>query len=344
MVLFDVDRIYFIGRYFYYIGSSTYYWNYGLPLDTQLLDGYPATAIYGSTLKAIPHVIELAGTKPNAKYVNEPKLSMKDEFIKEDDNYNVTFDYKLTANDDVEETGVLYTNATNTAGKNLVLTENSTKHTFTLNSGKATVSHSFTTENYDTFVTFRPYVKYADGTVIYGNYFTTSANYINRSVMSFDREINVLMIGCSFNYYYLDELVSLAAADGVKINANKAYYSGNPANNTWNWLIHDSASWQEFRHTYKKPSGTSLNDRTLKEILEGGDEKLTWDFISVQDHYGPSISKDYNLCMEKSMPYLANTFRYLEATEPQATLLLHETWSYDKDHGDMKKLSATAKR
>lgn len=47
--------------------------------------------------------------------------------------------------------------------------------------------------------------------------------------------------------------------------------------------------------------------------------------------------------MHGKIPSLSvNTFRYLEATEPQATLLLHETWAYDKDHSDMKKISATA--
>ena len=149
------------------------------------------------------------------------------------------------------------------------------------------------------------------------------------------------MIGCSFNYYYLDELVSMASADNIEINAHKAYYSGNPAKATWSWLIHDGAYWQEFEHDYLNPGGKKTNDRTLKQILEGGDKKLTWDFISVQDHYSPSYSDSYTDCMQKSMPYLANTFRYLEVTEPQATLLLHETWAYDKDHKDMKAINAT---
>ena len=340
----NVDRINFIARYFFLTnGGANYdYWNYALPCNTVLLNRYALAEVYGESITAIPHVLELAGTKPAATYVTKPTLALQSETEKTSDNVNVKMDYALaTADNQIAETGILYGNTASIGGKNLVWSEDANKHTATLTDGKATIEHSFAIADYDTFVSFRPYVKYTDGTVIYGEYLTTSPNYMEREAVEFDREINVLMIGCSFNYYYLDELVSMAAEDNIKINANKAYYSGNPANSTWNWLIHDGAYWQEFRHTFDNAGGTSFSNRTLKQILEGGDEKLTWDFISVQDHYGPSTSKSYEACMEKSLPYLANTFRYLEATEPQATLLLHETWAYDKDHSDMKKLSAT---
>ena len=340
----DVERVYFIARYFFLTnnGANYDYWNYALPCNSVIINRYAIAEVYGESITAIPHVLELAGTKPAATYVTEPTLALQSETEKTDDNVTVKLDYALaTADSQVAETGILYGNTASFAGKNLVWSEDANKHTATLTDGKATVSHSFAIADYDTFVSFRPYVKYEDGTVIYGDYVTTSPNYLERGNVEFDREINVLMIGCSFNYYYLDELVSMAAEDNIKINANKAYYSGNPANSTWNWLIHDGAYWSEFSHTFDNPGGASISNRTLKEILEGGDEKLTWDFISVQDHYSPTYSKSYEACMEKSLPYLSNTFRYLEATEPQATLLLHETWAYDKDHDDMKKLSAT---
>ena len=349
-----LNRLYFRVDYFYLTAkASDYnYWFYGVPYNASLTAKIPTTldALYAASYDedlftsqmVFPHVLELSGAKPASTYQNAPTITAQNEMNKNGDSYVVAFDYKLTADSQVAEAGVLFGNTTDIKGKNLAWSESASKHTFTLTDGKATFEHSFATENYDTFVSFRPYVKYTDGTVIYGDYATTSPNYMENSSFSFDREINVLMIGCSFNYYYLDELVSMGAADGVKINANKAYYSGNPAKDTWSWLIHDSATWQEFRHDYKTPAGTSLSNRTLKEILEGGDEKITWDFISVQDHYAPSVSKSYELCMNKSMPYLANTFRYLEATEPQATLLLHETWAYDADHKNMVAINATA--
>lgn len=349
-----LNRVNFRVDYFYETAKAGdfNYWFYGVPYNASMIQKTPTTldalfsANYGEDLftaqMVFPHVLELSGQKPAATYNNAPAVTAQSEMNKNGDNYTVAFDYKLTADAQVAEAGVLYGNTVDIKGKNLIWSETADKHTFTLTSGAATFTHNFAATAYDTFVSFRPYVKYTDGTIIYGDYATTSPNYMANSSFTFERELNVLMIGCSFNYYYLDELVSMAAADGIKLNAHKAYYSGNPANSTWNWLIHDGAYWQEFRHSYDKPAGTSLNDRTLKQILEGGPEKLTWDFISVQDHYGPGTSKSYELCVEKSLPYLANTFRYLEATEPQATLLLHETWSYDKDHGDMKKISATA--
>ncbi len=355
----DLDRVYFRANYYYYTGSTTdngatndyNYWFYGLPYNTYVNHSSPSTldamfmADYGENLKTMqmvfPHVLELAGTKPATLYENVPSIAAQNKLKDDGDSYTATFDYALTADNTVAEAGVLYGNTAEIGGNGLKLTDGAAKHTVTLTDGKATFTHSFAIANYDTFVSFRPYVKYSDGTVIYGEYVNTSANYLAAVQSDFDEVINVLMIGCSFNYYYLDELVNIAAADNIQINANKAYYSGNPAKATWSWLIHDGAHWQEFHHDYKTPAGTSQSSRTLKQILEGGNEKLTWDFISVQDHYAPSVSKDYELCMEKSLPYLANTFRYLEATEPQATLLLHETWSYDKDHDNMKSIKAT---
>jgi|GEM_PF-857340 len=339
----DIDRIYFIARYFFLTnGGANYdYWNYALPSNTVLLNKYPISEVFGEAVTAIPHVLELSGTKPAATYTNEPTLTSLNNGTVNGDNYTLDFNYALNANATVAEAGVIYKDSADIGSGKLMLTEGIAKHTVTLTEGKASFTHSFAITNYDTFVSFRPYVKYEDGTVIYGNYLTTSPNYIERSSSEFDREINVLMIGCSFNYYYLDELVSIAAADNIKINAHKAYYSGNPAKDTWSWLIHDGAYWQEFRHTTDNPTGVKIEARTLKQILEGGEDKLTWDFISVQDHYAPGVSKSYELCMEKSIPYLANTFRYLEATEPQATLLLHETWAYDADHDNMKAINAT---
>lgn len=356
----DLDRVYFRANYFYYTGSTTdngatndyNYWFYGLPYNTYVNHSSPSTldamymADYGENLKTMqmvfPHVLELAGTKPAALYKNLPSIAVQNKLKDDGDSYTATFDYALTSDNTVTEAGVLYANTAEIGGNSLILTDSAAKHTVALTDGKATFTHSFAIANYDTFVSFRPYVKYSDGTVIYGEYLNTSANYLTAVKSGFDKVINVLMIGCSFNYYYLDELVNIAAADNIQINANKAYYSGNPANSTWNWLIHDGAYWQEFQHNYKTPAGTSKSSRTLKQILEGGDEKLTWNFISVQDHYGPGNSKSYEACLEKSLPYLANTFRYLEATEPQATLLLHETWAYDAEHKDWGNSGITA--
>ena len=341
----NLDRIYFLARYFYYTGSGTDYdyWNYGIPCNaviTQKIQSKLSDA-FGTTYEAIPHVLELAGNKPAAVYVNEPSLSVEKEVTETDSNYTVKMNYALTADSQVAEAGILYGNTASIGGGSLTLSDSADKHTATLTDGKATIEHSFAKANYDTFVSFRPYVKYEDGTVIYGEYFTTSPDYFDRTYTSFDETINVLMIGCSFNYYYLDELVAMAAADNIELNAHKAYYSGNPANATWSWLIHDGAHWQQFQHDYLNPGGKKTNSRTLKQILEGGDKKLTWDFISVQDHYAPSYSDKYEDCMNKSLPYLANTFRYLEVTEPQATLLLHETWAYDATHKNMVAINAT---
>lgn len=50
-----------------------------------------------------------------------------------------------------------------------------------------------------------------------------------------DGVLNILMIGNSFCYYYVEELVGLAAADGIKMRVCNVYYSGCKLSQHYNW-------------------------------------------------------------------------------------------------------------
>ncbi len=329
----DGDRLYLYAFVGFYNGSSgVSYWHYGLSKDLALPTGQTIgeafKADYGTTRNIIPHVINMMGTAPSKTYAKPEITSLSAEVS------GTTYAY--TASYAVEGSGITAKGILKGATANIGKTNLSYTNEGTNLNGSGAYTFQITDSS---FVTLRPYAVYSDGTVVYGDYVTVSNHFYDAQNKEFDAEYNVLMIGCSFNYYYLDELIQIAAADGIKLNICNTYWSGVPAKNTWNWLIHDYTNndTQEgenvltFISHVDNPAGTTIStNMNTKDCLAWKEnlERPEWDFISVQDHYGINESNSYEKCMEESVPYLPNIFRYLEATEPNATLLMHQTWSF----------------
>ena len=67
-----------------------------------------------------------------------------------------------------------------------------------------------------------------------------------------DKEvINILMIGNSLCFYYVEELVGIAAANGREINVCNLYYSGCSLEQHWNFYTNNESKYQ-FWHTNSK--------------------------------------------------------------------------------------------
>ena len=54
-----------------------------------------------------------------------------------------------------------------------------------------------------------------------------------------DNEFNVLMIGNSFCYFFVEELYGIAKAAGVELKIYNLYYSGCSVQTHWQWLQED---------------------------------------------------------------------------------------------------------
>ena len=61
-----------------------------------------------------------------------------------------------------------------------------------------------------------------------------------------DDVINVLMIGNSFCYYYVEELYGIATAAGVNMKVCNLYYSGCKLSQHWNWWKADESNYHFF--------------------------------------------------------------------------------------------------
>ncbi|MBQ3075455.1 MAG: DUF4886 domain-containing protein [Clostridia bacterium] len=134
-----------------------------------------------------------------------------------------------------------------------------------------------------------------------------------------DDIINVLMIGNSFCYYYVEELFGIAKAAGVNMKVCNVYYSGCSLKQHWTWWKTGESNYQYF------------------ETAEGGREKVAdktnlnfclarenWDVISFQRG-----SKDYPTAQkETTYRHLDGLLNYVKEQFPQSTYYYHHTWAY----------------
>jgi len=111
-----------------------------------------------------------------------------------------------------------------------------------------------------------------------------------------DDVIDVLMIGSSSCYYYVEEMASLAAAAGIKMRVCNVYYSGCPIDKYYEDWKNNYADYQFFDTTAEVLSDGTIKatrkalggGKTLEWCLAQGD----WDVISMQSR-GATVMRDY---------------------------------------------------
>ena len=98
---------------------------------------------------------------------------------------------------------------------------------------------------------------------------TSNDIYIERE----DKEVkNILMIGNSFCYYYVEELCGIAKADGYELNVANLYKSGAPLSVHYNSFKNDTKDATLFLTTSKKRR--EWGPHTFKEALEFAEKRL----------------------------------------------------------------------
>ena len=136
-----------------------------------------------------------------------------------------------------------------------------------------------------------------------------------------DGVIDVLMVGNSFCYYYVEELVGLAAADGINMRVCNVYYSGCKMSQHYNWWIKDEAPYQFFVTTAEK-GRVQTDDVSLEWCLAQG----KWDYISIQSL--DITTSDPQQLMADNKLYLDTFYGLFREQFPYATMAWHQTWSY----------------
>ena len=136
-----------------------------------------------------------------------------------------------------------------------------------------------------------------------------------------DDVINVLMIGNSFCYYYVEELYGVAAAAGVNMKVCNLYYSGCKLNQHWTWWKQNQSNYDYFEtdaNGRKKHEGYSLRKGLAQE---------NWDIISFQQS-SAMVRTTIEDAKANYYKYLTDLLNYAREQFPQSKFYWHHTWAY----------------
>ena len=136
-----------------------------------------------------------------------------------------------------------------------------------------------------------------------------------------DGVISILMVGNSFCYYYVEELVGIAAAAGVNMRVCNVYYSGCKMSQHYNWWINKEANYQFFDTTVEG-GRKQTDDVSLEWCLKQGD----WDYISIQS-LNINASDPTEILTDNRL-YLDTFYGLFRDRFPHAKMMWHQTWSY----------------
>lgn len=155
------------------------------------------------------------------------------------------------------------------------------------------------------------------------------ANIMQKADPTQDDELNVLMIGNSFCYYYVEELYGLLTAAGYKnVNICNVYYSGCTLEQHWSWWKSNEANYDYY--TTNETGRNGLQGANLEYCLN----QRNWDIISLQEA-GAKARKSGVEHLTLTETYLTDLWGYLKEQFPMSRYFWHQTWSnqigYDRN-------------
>ncbi len=143
-----------------------------------------------------------------------------------------------------------------------------------------------------------------------------------------DTVMNILMVGNSFCYYYVEELYGIAKAAGIDMRICNVYYSGCSMEKHYKWWLSGEANYEFFV--------TDENGRNKTECcnLEYCFQQYNWDVISFQDSYGilsPSASnwESIDTFFADRKIYRDTLIGRARELFPKAEIYWHQGWAYE---------------
>lgn len=132
-----------------------------------------------------------------------------------------------------------------------------------------------------------------------------------------NRKIKIFLIGNSFSQDASAYLPELAKEAGVELIIGRAELGGCSLQRHWEII-------EAFEANPDDPKGKSYRGKSLKELLSAD----TWDYITIQQNSKNSTNVD------TYRPYAEKIVDYIHALQPQAEVLIHQTWAYRADSRD----------
>ncbi|MBR5295336.1 MAG: DUF4886 domain-containing protein [Clostridia bacterium] len=135
-----------------------------------------------------------------------------------------------------------------------------------------------------------------------------------------DNKINILMIGNSYCYYYVEELYGMAKTVGVDLNIYNLYASGAELREHWTWhtnKANECELYQTNENGRKKISSGITLTNTLK--------KENWDIISFQE--GGRVYRTGGIDgLRGEKVYLEKLLGYVKEQFPMTKYYWHCSW------------------
>lgn len=143
----------------------------------------------------------------------------------------------------------------------------------------------------------------------------------NAATSSQNDTVRFLMIGNSFSGNAIHYLSDLAEEAGFPLFTEQAAIGG--ASVQKHWSVVELAEKEP-----DNPDGKPYNGKSLKEVLTGKD----WDIVSIQQV--SILSGDTSTYH----PYARNLYDLVKELQPEAQVVLHETWAYRIDSEDFTRI------
>ena len=138
-----------------------------------------------------------------------------------------------------------------------------------------------------------------------------------------DDTMNILMIGNSFCYYYVEELYGMLTAAGYKnVNVCNVYYSGCSLKYHWNWWKNGEAKYEFY------VTNENGRNKTESTSLEYCLKQRNWDLISLQDSFGGMRSNGVESYLQISNVWRTELWERIKELFPQSRHVWHQSWSY----------------
>jgi hypothetical protein len=131
------------------------------------------------------------------------------------------------------------------------------------------------------------------------------------------RTVRLFAIGNSFSQNVLTYLPQLAREGGHELKVGHAYSGGFSLRQHWAGIEADLANPND-------PAGKLYQSKkkSLREMLSEG----TWDVVTIQQASINSFEA------ESYQPYAQKLYAFIKKLQPQAEVVVHQTWAYRWDH------------
>ena len=147
-----------------------------------------------------------------------------------------------------------------------------------------------------------------------------------------EKIVNILVIGNSCAYYFMDELEGMASAAGLQVNVYNAYYSlssGNQVDAHWSNLTLNKLNSDKNTYKFFKTSKGVRQQLGKSITLDGAISYTDWDVIVMNESVRPRKCDTYQVMYKNTVEDAKRIYDYIKDQHPQAALFWYQGYSYE---------------